>query len=893
MRRRGACITRSRRMWRTSWRRAVAEALGGVPLPFILPLPGSAGVGRHQHLKGPSNWALQSDLIRRAPQPAAPAAEPVKAPAPFRPSAPAVMLGAGKAGGEVFWAPFESTAALLNSGVLVTGDPGSGKTQTLNVLIDGVAGMGLPICIFDFKNDYSERGFVQAIGLKVHDVRQRGLPFNPLMPSFNAEGLAQPIEHIFTIAGVLNRVFDLGPRQHAILRDAMKEAFEQRGVDPQAWVRADACRAPSFEDVVAILEAHKKDGPAAGLRDRLAPLVELRLFPKAEAAPFEAMLDERVVLSLFALPADDIKAALAELIIIRLHGVLVNRPQPRKLTRLLVLDEAWRVASSKHLENLAREGRAFGAGIAIGTQYPGDLPADLSGALGTKIYLKNQQPDHKKAVVTALCGANSGPDAANLHGTLEQLGQFEGLIQNQQYLPFAEFKLTPYFKRARQHAHRQAPEATGEPSQAAWASARPDAPKPAPAAPAPAAAQPKDRAGEAAQKWLAARLADGEWHDSASILPAWHQWKGGKPGEDIKAKPTLYRARDALGVVTRKRTDSGSSRLAVAQSGGQPVTDGAFLMFAEALLDAGYSPLPILPGRKKPALREWSDFCAAPMTRGRIQGYGARWPRASLGVALGFAGVVALDVDTEDEGQLAAIRAAVPASPVAKAGAKGFTAFYRAAPGAVIPSRHFAAGRKQGICDLLSTGTQTVLPPSPHPAGHAYRWLAADTLLTVPASELPEAPADLAGRLEDALAPWMPKPRFDARYERRTTPPAGHELRRLTAFAKSALSAWSARLAETAEGGRNNTLFALGCVLGKYVIHGILDAAVIEAAALAACEANGMRREDGRLAVLATLHSGIARAKGDALPALKERTFKRRKPARERGLSVSTMEHRK
>ncbi len=536
--------------------KAVAEALGGVPLPFILPLPGSAGVGRHQYLKGPSNWTLQTDLIRRAPQPAAPAAEPAKAATSFRPSAPAVMLGAGKAGGEVFWAPFESTDALLNSSVLVTGDPGSGKTQTLNVLIDGVAGMGLPICIFDFKNDYSERAFVQAIGLKVYDVRRRGLPFNPLMPSFNAEGLAQPIEHIFTIAGVLNRVFDLGPRQHAILRDAMKEAFEQRGVDPQAWVRADACRAPSFEDVVAILEAHKKDGPAAGLRDRLAPLVDLGLFPKGEAAPFEAMLDERVVLSLFALPADDIKAALAELIIIRLHGVLVNRPQPRKLTRLLVLDEAWRVASSKHLENLAREGRAFGAGIAIGTQYPGDLPADLSGALGTKIYLKNQQPDHKKAVVTALCGANSGPDAANLHGTLEQLGQFEGLIQNQQYLPFAEFRLTPYFKRARQHAHRQAPEATGEPSQAAWASARPDAPKPAPAAPAPAAAQPKDRAGEAAQKWLAARLADGEWHDSASILPAWHQWKGGKPGEDIKAKPTLYRARDALGVVTRKRTDS-------------------------------------------------------------------------------------------------------------------------------------------------------------------------------------------------------------------------------------------------------------------------------------------------------------------------------------------------
>ena len=197
--------------------------------------------------------------------------------------------------------------------------------------------------------------------------------------------------------------------------------------------------------------------------------------------PFETMMDGQFVLSLFALPADDIKAALAELIIIALHGVLVSRPHPRKLTRLLVLDEAWRVASSTHLENLAREGRAFGAGIAIGTQYPGDLPANLSGALDTKIYLKNQHNEHRKAVVAALCGASSGPAAANLQATLERLTQFEGLIQNQHYLPYAEFKLLPYFKRARQHPNRRASESVKEPYGR-------QAPKPVPAAPEPAVA---------------------------------------------------------------------------------------------------------------------------------------------------------------------------------------------------------------------------------------------------------------------------------------------------------------------------------------------------------------------------------------------------------------------
>ena len=54
---------------------------------------------------------------------------------------------------------------------------------------------------------------------------------------------------------------------------------------------------------------------------------------------------------------------------------------------------------------------------------------------------------------------------------------------------------------------------------------------------------------EAARKWLAARLADGEWHDSASIIGPAFQERG-------LTKPTLYRARDVLGVVTRKRPDS-------------------------------------------------------------------------------------------------------------------------------------------------------------------------------------------------------------------------------------------------------------------------------------------------------------------------------------------------
>jgi hypothetical protein len=344
------------------------------------------------------------------------------------PSQPAVMLGGHEDGGQVHWAPFETEAKLLNFGILVTGDPGSGKTQTLNVLIDGVAGMGFPVCIFDFKNDYSERSFVQAIGLKVHDVRRHGIPFNPLMPSPSDDGQAQPIEHIFTITGVV---------------------LARRPADGDAPGRHEGSfRAPRIRAAEVVC---RRQHQAAEFRrcdhdPRRAEGSEKSAGDKpfgSHSAAFRA----------WAFPQIRRSARTVRGYARRKARLVAFRPADRRdqsgsrgTHHHPVARRSASPQSAAKTDPASRAGRS----LARGTQYPGDLPPDLSGALDTKIYLKNQQPDHKKAVVRALCGANSGPEAANLHGILERLTQFEGIIQNQQYLPYARFKLVPYFARVEQ-----------------------------------------------------------------------------------------------------------------------------------------------------------------------------------------------------------------------------------------------------------------------------------------------------------------------------------------------------------------------------------------------------------------------------------------------------------
>ena len=296
---------------------------------------------------------------------------------------------------------------------------------------------------------------------------------------------------------------------------------------------------------------------------------------------------------------------------------------------------------------------------------------------------------------------------------------------------------------------------------------------------------------------------------------------------------------------------------------------GPFAATASLLLQAGYSPIPIEPGDKRPlaALGGWDRLRTTPLTLDAIAVFEATHPNAGVGVAGGFSGLVPIDFDTEDEDILAAVRSALPEPLVDKKGRRGVTSFFYD-PSGSIKARKFKDVRGAMLVEILTTG-QSVIPPTSHPeTAKPYRWLTECTLLDVQATELPKLSPQVIERLEKVLQPWLaPTRRYVQRTPTISQPPSSERMR---AYAEAARDSEVRALSKASKGGRNHHLFQSACRLGKYVHHGVLDESQVVEPLLEGAASNGLLADDGRRGCENTIASGLRKAEGDHLPLLED-----------------------
>lgn len=176
--------------------------------------------------------------------------------------------------------------------------------------------------------------------------------------------------------------------------------------------------------------------------------------------------------------------------------------------------------------------------------------------------------------------------------------------------------------------------------------------------------------------------------------------------------------------------------------------------FAARYHDMGYNVLPLRPMTKRPFSNGWSEWCHRKQQSFQVDSWASSHADFNIGIVLGEAsGIIALDFDNDVNGLHAKIEALVPGSPARKKGNKGYTSFYR-----------FNGERAKkwykddkAVVEILSTGNQTVVPPSIHPdTKQAYTWLSEDTLLDLNPSDLPLLPDDFIAKVDAIMGYNIP-----------------------------------------------------------------------------------------------------------------------------------------
>ena len=351
-----------------------------------------------------------------------------------------ILVGVDSSRRSSYFDPHSPLDRLDNANVMITGSSGKGKTQLLKYMIRRIREQGANALVLDFKNDFaSDAHFTESAKLLPILVTFDGMPFNPLIPypirdPRTGKLLIQCAQHIAGISSVLRRTYGLGAQQEANVKNAIRQAFADCGIDPATTVSYNpATKFPDFSRVGQILEQTNR-----AAYNRLDPLFTLGLFrDKYSAFSFAEMVEQSAAIDFSKILSDALKNALAELVVLSAHSYFNSQPHSGKLRQVFIVDEAHRILNADYMERFALECRAYGVSLMLSSQYPSHFPSGISSSLATKIIHGNDRDVGRVRDIVDLLGY------PNRESQIADLGMFEAIFSNKHF-PGGLLRTIPY-----------------------------------------------------------------------------------------------------------------------------------------------------------------------------------------------------------------------------------------------------------------------------------------------------------------------------------------------------------------------------------------------------------------------------------------------------------------
>jgi len=252
-----------------------------------------------------------------------------------------------------------------NSLMVVSGQPGSGKSQLVLDLLAQMSRQGVRFLFFDLKGELEDPGndaqkaanrkkFFDQTDAQYIRLIDSPLPVNPLYSGKTGPDTANIASRVASLVRAFGP--QMGPNQETAIRDAYQQLSN-----------------PDFPSLLQELETNGQEGVAVSV---LKKLVDLNIFStSASAMPFEDWIKRSIIIDLKALDNDTrvlVVAFILNFFIERLNKNLSVKDGIQPLQMVLFVDEAHNIlpkdGKAKLLEKLAREGRSWGFPLWLASQ---------------------------------------------------------------------------------------------------------------------------------------------------------------------------------------------------------------------------------------------------------------------------------------------------------------------------------------------------------------------------------------------------------------------------------------------------------------------------------------------------------------------------------------------
>lgn len=342
----------------------------------------------------------------------------------------------------------------------ITGTMGTGKTQLLRSIIaqfsksqdSNVGGLHLGLLVFDYKGDYNDDRFLEKVG---GTCTFCNMPFNPLklhktkrnvmqnLPAITAEAISDSLVKSFESAG---------PVQRAKITQTIIDTYNEFGItaDSNTWDKP----APTINDIIdRYLENNNATDTVYSYFNSIKNFGVFSSKPEECVSIFE-WLDRVRVIDLTEINSDAVKSVVVSLILDVLNKEMlllgpseIDEDGRRQLRTMIVADEAHQFMQKDFnaVEQIFRQGRAFGVGMILATQNISDFKTknnDYTTYMAS--WLLHQQTPITKQELVGVFGATD----KNIQYYMDYLNnakQFESIakIGVNNISPMLDY---PYFK---------------------------------------------------------------------------------------------------------------------------------------------------------------------------------------------------------------------------------------------------------------------------------------------------------------------------------------------------------------------------------------------------------------------------------------------------------------